>query len=49
MRSDKKSRAGQIRFVLTPGIGKARSYDNISLDLVERVLRFGPRMLTSAK
>ncbi len=49
MRSDKKAQAGQIRFVLTPAIGKARSYDNISLELLERVLRFGPRMLTAGK
>jgi 3-dehydroquinate synthase len=47
MRSDKKTRNGKMRFVLTPGIGKARSYDNISLELLKRVLRFAPTMLAS--
>jgi 3-dehydroquinate synthase len=45
MRADKKARAGILRFVLTPGIGKARSYDRISEELVRRVLRYGPEML----
>ena len=48
MRSDKKTRAGKLRFVLTPGIGKARSYDTISLDLLQRVLRFGPQLMSAA-
>src|SRR5437868_6274138 len=42
MRSDKKSRAGALRFVLAPRIGKAATYDKISLRAVERVLRFAP-------
>ena len=42
MRSDKKSRDGNIRFVLTPRIGKAATYDRVPLDAVERVLRFAP-------
>ncbi len=45
MRSDKKARAGKLRFVLTPGIGKARSHDTISLGMLQRVLRFGPGFL----
>jgi 3-dehydroquinate synthase len=45
MRSDKKARGGKLRFVLTAGIGKARSYDTISPGLLRRVLRFGPGML----
>jgi len=53
MRSDKKARAGQLRFVLSPGIGRARSYDTIPMDLLRRVLRFGPKLIsethTSAK
>jgi len=48
MRSDKKSRAGKLRFVLSPGIGKARSYDTISLELLQRVLRFGPQLMSAA-
>jgi 3-dehydroquinate synthase len=46
MRSDKKSRAGKLRFVLSPRIGKARTYDDIPLALVERVLHFAPDLLT---
>jgi 3-dehydroquinate synthase len=42
MRSDKKTRGGMLRFVLTPRIGKAASYDNVPLPVVERVLRFAP-------
>lgn len=42
MRSDKKTRAGKLRFVLTPRIGKAASYDGVPLAAVERVLRFAP-------
>jgi 3-dehydroquinate synthase len=42
MASDKKARAGKLRFVLTPRIGKAASYDNVPLGAVERVLRFAP-------
>jgi 3-dehydroquinate synthase len=43
MRSDKKTRAGKLRFVLTPRIGKAASYDDVPLTSVERVLRFAPQ------
>jgi len=42
MGSDKKTRSGNLRFVLTPRIGKAATYDGVSLDAVERVLRFAP-------
>jgi 3-dehydroquinate synthase len=42
MRSDKKTRAGKLRFVLTARIGKAGSYDGVPLAAVERVLRFAP-------
>jgi 3-dehydroquinate synthase len=42
MRSDKKTRDGKLRFVLTPRIGKAASYDGVALPAVERVLRFAP-------
>lgn len=44
MRSDKKTRGGQVRFVLSQAIGRAASYDNISADLVTRVLHFAPRL-----
>ena len=42
MQSDKKTRGGKLRFVLTSRIGKARSYDNVPLDTVERILHFAP-------
>ena len=45
MRSDKKTYGGRIRFVLSPGIGKARSYDTISEELLRRVLRDGPALI----
>lgn len=44
MGADKKTRAGRLRFVLTPRIGRAQSYDNIPRDLVKRVLRFAPQL-----
>jgi 3-dehydroquinate synthase len=43
MRSDKKTRDGKLRFVLTPRIGKAASYDGVPLSAAERVLRFAPQ------
>lgn len=46
MRADKKSRGGTLRFVLAPRVGKARTYDDIPLALVERVLHFAPQLAT---
>jgi 3-dehydroquinate synthase len=48
MRSDKKTRAGILRFVLSPRIGEARSYDGVPLHVVERVLHFTPRLVTAS-
>jgi 3-dehydroquinate synthase len=48
MRSDKKSRGGILRFVLSPRIGEARSYDNVPLQDVERVLHFTPRLIAAS-
>ncbi len=45
MRSDKKTRGGKLRFVLTPGIGKALSHDDVALDTLERVLHFAPHFI----
>jgi 3-dehydroquinate synthase len=45
MRSDKKTRDGKLRFVLTPRIGKAVSYDGIPLAAVERVVCFAPHFI----
>jgi 3-dehydroquinate synthase len=47
MRSDKKARFGKLRFVLSPRIGKARSYDSIDERLVKRVLHFAPQLLAA--
>ncbi|HXY23542.1 MAG TPA: 3-dehydroquinate synthase [Candidatus Acidoferrum sp.] len=48
MRSDKKARGGVLRFVLTPRIGEARSYDAVPLHAVERVLHFTPRLIQAS-
>jgi len=44
MSSDKKARAGKLRFVLTPGIGRAATYEARDLHKVELVLRMTPRV-----
>jgi len=43
MGSDKKARAGKLRFVLTPRIGKARTYEARDLSKLELVLRMTER------
>jgi len=48
MRSDKKARAGVLRFVLSPRIGQARTYEKVPVDVVERVLQFTPRLFAAA-
>jgi 3-dehydroquinate synthase len=48
MRSDKKTRSGVLRFVLSPRIGEARSYDTVPLHVVERVLHFTPRLIEAS-
>jgi 3-dehydroquinate synthase len=48
MRSDKKARSGVVRFVLSPHIGEARSYDSISSSVVERVFHFTPHLITAS-
>ncbi|GAC1660661.1 MAG: 3-dehydroquinate synthase [Candidatus Acidiferrum sp.] len=45
MRSDKKTQAGKLRFVLTPRIGKAKTYSDISLRAVLHALYFTPQLL----
>jgi 3-dehydroquinate synthase len=49
MRSDKKARAGILRFVLSPRIGEARSYDTVPLHVVERVIHFTPRLIAASE
>jgi 3-dehydroquinate synthase len=48
MRSDKKTRGGILRFVLSPRIGEARSYGTVPLHVVERVLHFTPRLIAAS-
>jgi 3-dehydroquinate synthase len=48
MRSDKKTRGGVLRFVLSPRLGEARTYDDVPADAVERVLHFTPRLIAAA-
>ena len=48
MRSDKKSRAGILRFVLSSRIGEACSYDTVPAQAVERVLYFTPRLIAAS-
>ncbi|MGB8458934.1 MAG: 3-dehydroquinate synthase [Candidatus Acidiferrum sp.] len=45
MHSDKKTRAGKLRFVLTSRIGKASSQADVPLDTLERVLHFAPHFI----
>jgi len=46
MRSDKKTHHGKLRFVMSPRLGKAGTYDNVPLDAVRKVLRFAPQFVT---
>ena len=46
MHSDKKARAGELRFVLAPRIGKAQSHDDVPLETLELVLHFAPHFIT---
>ncbi|HWZ97043.1 MAG TPA: 3-dehydroquinate synthase [Candidatus Dormibacteraeota bacterium] len=44
MRTDKKTRGNKLRFVLSRKIGKAATYENISLTAVKHALHFAPRL-----
>jgi 3-dehydroquinate synthase len=44
MKSDKKARAGKLRFVLTPGIGNAKTYDAHDPHKLELILRMTPQV-----
>lgn len=48
MRSDKKSRGGVLRFVLSPRIGRAHTYDKVPPEAVKRVLHFTPRLVAAS-
>jgi 3-dehydroquinate synthase len=45
MRSDKKTTFGKVRFVLSPRLGRAQSYDGVTEKAAISVLRFGPRFI----
>ncbi|MGB9513114.1 MAG: hypothetical protein WBU20_15620, partial [Candidatus Acidiferrum sp.] len=45
MRADKKTRVGKVRFVLSPRLGRAHSYDGITEKTAISVLRFGPQLV----
>jgi len=45
MRANKKTKFGQVRFVLSPRLGLARSYDGVPEKAAMCVLRFGPQLL----
>jgi 3-dehydroquinate synthase len=45
MHSDKKARAGKLRFVLAPKIGKAESHEDVPIETLERVLHFAPHFV----
>ncbi|HMD09990.1 MAG TPA: 3-dehydroquinate synthase [Candidatus Acidoferrum sp.] len=49
MHSDKKARAGKLRFVLARKIGKAISHDDVPLETLERVLHFAPHFITGGR
>lgn len=48
MRSDKKTRGGVVRFVLSQRIGQARSYDAVPTQVVERILHFTPHLIEAS-
>jgi 3-dehydroquinate synthase len=45
MRADKKTKFGKVRFVLSPRLGQAKSYDGVMPKTAIRVLRFGPQFV----
>jgi 3-dehydroquinate synthase len=49
MLSDKKTRAGKLRFVLSPRIGGAPSSKAVSMDALERAMRLAPKVLGRAE
>jgi 3-dehydroquinate synthase len=49
MRSDKKTRAGHLRFVVSPSIGEALSREAVPMDALERVMQLTPNVLGRAE
>ena len=48
MLSDKKTRGGKLRFVVSPRIGEAHSSDAVSMDALSRAMRLTPTVLDRA-
>ena len=48
MLSDKKTRAGKLRFVVTPRIGEAYSSEAVSMEALERAMQLTPKVLGRA-
>jgi 3-dehydroquinate synthase len=48
MISDKKTRAGKLRFVLSPRIGEAHSSETVPRDALERIMQLTPKVLGKA-
>jgi 3-dehydroquinate synthase len=48
MLSDKKARAGKLRFVLSPHVGEAHSSEAVPMEALENVLRSTPTFLGAA-
>jgi 3-dehydroquinate synthase len=46
MGSDKKTLHGKLRFVLSPRLGKAASYNDVPRESLVRILRFAPQFTT---
>ncbi len=49
MRADKKTKFGKVRFVLSPRLGKATSYNGVTEKAAICVLRFGPQFVLRPK
>jgi 3-dehydroquinate synthase len=49
MLSDKKTRAGKLRFVVSPHIGEARSSEAVSMDALERAMQLTRAVLGRAE
>jgi 3-dehydroquinate synthase len=48
MLSDKKTRAGKLRFVVSPHIGEAHSSETVSIDALERAMQLTPKVFGRA-
>jgi len=48
MHADKKTKFGKVRFVLSPRLGQAKSYDGVPEQKAICVLRFGPQFVLRA-